>query len=287
MDPHDILARAQQDIAARRTTTERQRVAVLAQRWSGWPMWLFPALVGTIILGFLRAPSALPAKLLLSMGGLCGLRPTHSYMAGGVQLPLESRMLGMYAGFLITLVALLAMGRLGARRLGSPWMLVVIGLFFASMIGDGVNSTLMEFKYPHLYLYGSTNLHRLVTGLLWGIATASVVVWLMGPLLPLPLAQAATVHSPWTLLGVVGLNGLFALLVVQEWATFYYPIALLGVVGAVVAMASIPFLILLRTRRIALPLPHPRVVIGPAALAILLGMAVVVGTATLRWTSGG
>ncbi len=74
------------------------------------------------------------------MGGICGLRPAHSYFAGGIQLPIESRMVGSYGGFMVTLTVLVALGRLRARRLGSMPTIMLLVVFFASMVVDGVNS---------------------------------------------------------------------------------------------------------------------------------------------------
>src|SRR6266545_4250576 len=96
-----VIARARQEIAARQAV---QRV----QAWGGVWRWLPPGLVVAVLLAFLAAPAPLPRKLLLAMGGVCALRPAHSYFAGNVQLPLESRMIGIYGGFMLTLALLLA-----------------------------------------------------------------------------------------------------------------------------------------------------------------------------------
>ena len=101
MNEDQIIARAQRDVAAR-------RLAAVEHRWGGPWRLLLPALVLAVLVAFLVAPAPLPRKLLLAMGGVCGLRPTHSYFVGGVQLPLEARMTGIYGGFLLTFVVPLA-----------------------------------------------------------------------------------------------------------------------------------------------------------------------------------
>ena len=79
-----IIARAQGEVASR-------RAAGRERRWGGrWP-WLLSTLVLAVLVAFLAAPQPLPRKLLLAMGGVCGLRPAHSYFAGGIQLTIESR----------------------------------------------------------------------------------------------------------------------------------------------------------------------------------------------------
>ena len=128
-----ILARARGEVASR-------RAAGVDRRWGGRWAWLLPALVLAVLVAFLAAPQPLPRKLLLAMGGVCGLRPAHSYFAGGIQLPIESRMVGIYGGFLITLTMLLALGRFRAKRLGSRPTIMLLVAFFASMAIDGVRS---------------------------------------------------------------------------------------------------------------------------------------------------
>ena len=128
MNEDQIVARAQRDVAERRK-------AAVERRWGGPWRWLLLFLVLTVLVIFLAAPAPLPRKLLLAMGGVCGLRPAHSYFVGGVQLPLEARMIGIYGGFLLTFVVLLACQRLGARRLGSPLVIGILAICFMSMSG--------------------------------------------------------------------------------------------------------------------------------------------------------
>jgi uncharacterized membrane protein len=157
-----IIAQARQQVTARRTTRQ--------QPGGPWH-WLLPLLVLVVVMGFALAPGTLPDKLLWLMGGICGLRPAHSYFAGDLQLPIEARMVGIYGGTMLTLLLALAARRVGARRPGSPLVLALLALFFGSMVFDGVNSTLITLGLPHLY--ETTNLHRIITGLLSGIAIAA------------------------------------------------------------------------------------------------------------------
>lgn len=110
MHKDDIVTQAHQVIAARR---EAQR----ASRTNSWTIVLL-CLIGLALGSFLVYPAPMTDKLLLAMGGVCGLRPHHSYVAGGTQLPLEARMTGMYGGFMLTLGWLLLRRRLGAQDLG-------------------------------------------------------------------------------------------------------------------------------------------------------------------------
>jgi len=277
MNEDQIIARAQRDVAARRT-------AAAERRWGGPWRWLLPAIVLAVLVGFLAAPAPLPRKLLLAMGGVCGLRPAHSYFVGGVQLPLEARMTGIYGGFLLTFSVLLAFRSLRARRLGSQFVIGILTLFFASMALDGLNSTFTDFGLVHLYV--STNLTRLLTGLLSGIAIAPFLLWLFSVVATPwePGVSHAVVRSPWELAAPLAINAIFAALVLDGRAVFYYPIALISVVGIVGVLAITALLVILAISGLAGRVTQARQLVPPGALALLAAFAVLAATATARWT---
>lgn len=280
MQENYILARAQQEVAAR-------RVAEIEQRWGGWKRW---ALLGGVLIllgGFVAAPGTLPQKLLWSMGGVCNLRPSHSYFAGDVQLPLEARMIGIYGGFMITVLLLLGFGRWEARRLGSPLTIGLLAVMFGSMAFDGVNSTLMEVKLP--YLYTTTNSIRLVTGLLSGIAMAPFMVWVANlVLLPrMPRDARTVVRGPWELLVLIAVNAVFGALIMSGLSWLYYPLALLGVGGIIVSLAGVLLLPIVTLSNVAGRITHSRQLVAPASLALILTFAALAGLAALRWATVG
>lgn len=277
MNEDQIIQRARQEIVARRT-------AAMKQRWGGPWRWLLPTLALAILLAFLATPEPLPRKLLLAMGGVCGLRPAHSYFAGGVQLPMESRMTGIYGGFTLMLLVLLLRGRLGARRLGSRSVIGMLALFFVSMVADGINSTLVEIGLPQLY--ESTNATRLLTGLLSGIAIAPLLIWFIGVMgAPRTVAPPrAVVRSLWELLLPLAVNGGFAALVMSEQAAWYYPIALVSVGGIVGVLAIVALLIILAISGLDGRITRWRELVAPGALALLIAFTILAGTAAIRWT---
>jgi uncharacterized membrane protein len=276
MNEDQIIARAQRDVAAR-------RMAAVERRWGGPWRWLLPALVLVALVAFLAVPAPLPRKLLLAMGGVCGLRPAHSYFVGGVQLPLEARMTGIYGGFLLTFVVLLAFRRLGARRLGSPLVIGILALFFMSMAFDGVNSTLAELGLPHLYT--PTNVLRLLTGLLSGIVIAPFLLWLLSVVATPrePGVTHAVVGSRWDLAAALAVNAGFAALVLDGRAVSYYPVALVSVVGIVGVLAITALLVILAMSGLAGRVTQVRQLVAPGALALLIAFAVLSATATARW----
>jgi len=277
MNEDQIIARAQRDVAER-------RMATMERRWGGPWRWLLLFLVLVILVGFFAVPAPLPRKLLLAMGGVCGLRPAHSYFVGGVQLPLEARMTGIYGGLLLTFIVLLALRRLGARRLGSRLAIGILVLFFASMALDGLNSTFTDLGLMHFY--ESTNLTRLLTGLLSGIAIAPFLLWLLSVVATPrePGVSQAVVRSPWELAAPLAINAIFAALMLDGRAVFYYPIALISVVGIVGVLAITALLMILAISGLAGRVTHVRQVVAPGALALLVAFAILGVTATARWT---
>lgn len=277
MDAEQILALARQEIEERRTSE-------IEQRWGGIKGWLLPVLALSTVIAFFVAPGTLPQKLFWAMGGVCNLRPSHSYFSGGVPLPLESRMVGIYGGFMLSFFVLLSMGRAQARRFGTPCIMVLLALMFASMGFDGVNSTLMELQLPHLYT--TTNTIRLATGLLSGIALAPFLLWLIN-LIVLPRETNMTrrvIRSLWEVAGLVAVNALFALLIMSEWGALYYPIAFLGVGGIITMLGSITLIAIITISGFDGRVPRVRYLLAPASLALLVVCLILAGMATLRWS---
>lgn len=279
MNEDQIVARAQREVAMRRTT-------VVTQRWNSTWRWLPMTLVLMVVVSFFAAPSPVSRKLFLAMSGVCSLRPTHSYFAGGLQFPLESRMMGIYAGFALTLVMLLLARRTHARKLGGWWVLAILLGMFGSMVFDGVNSTLMELGLP--YLYVTTNPVRLATGLLSGIALAVVLIWLFGvTTMPPDQAHRRVVRSPWELLFPLILAGGFAVLVIQGAAWSYYPVAFTTVSGIVAALTGVALLVIMMLSGLDRQMVRVHDLVGPGAVALLVAFAVLATAAALRWSVNG
>lgn len=276
----EIIARARHEVASRQASVEQQG-------WGGIWTWAPPALTLVVVLAFLAVPTPLPRKLLLMMGGVCSLRPSHSYFAGDLQLPLESRMLGIYGGFLLSFTLLLFAGRLRARRFGSLGVSIVLLFMFGSMVFDGVNSTFAEVGWPRLY--APTNLVRLMTGMLAGIALAPLVVWLAGSLV-LPrtrLREERVVCGLGELFAPLMLGGVFTALVLDGRAALYYPLALIAVSGIVTALTTVALLVVLVASGQAGRDARPQLVRASVFLALLLAFATLGATAAARWSFAG
>ncbi|HMQ29069.1 MAG TPA: DUF2085 domain-containing protein [Chloroflexaceae bacterium] len=239
-----------------------------------------------VLLAILLFPAPLSQKLFWAMGGVCGLRPAHSYFAGSVQLPLEARMTGIYGGVSITLGWLLATRRFGATRLGSRAVLALLALMFLSVVADGMNSTFTDIGLAHPYT--STNITRIVTGLLSGVSIAAVVAWVVAAVArPTVRPPQRLFRAPHELLAPLGLCALFGLLVVSQQPWGYEPIALLSVGGVVLTVAGSLLLPVLLIGGWSNRVSAPRLLVGPGTLALLLAFALLAATASFRWNTIG
>ncbi|MBX5491701.1 MAG: DUF2085 domain-containing protein [Chloroflexi bacterium] len=194
---------------------------------------LLAGAVGAVLVTFALAPGPWPDKLALLAAGVCRQRPDHSYFLGGTQLPLEARMGGIFAGFLVGIVWLWWAGRERAGLLPPrPLQALLLGCVGALAL-DGTNALLYDLGLPALY--PPQNWLRLATGLLCGLAVAllaapvwAATLWRDWDVEP-SLAQPAELLAPLGLLAAIqaatlsGLGGLF------------YPVAgvmLLGVLAS-------------------------------------------------------
>lgn len=250
----------------------------LARRW---PVWLFLGLVGASVVGLLAAPWPLAMKLYAVVHGLCAQRPSHSYALGGVRLPFDARMTGIYGGFLITSVFLLARGRWRAGRLAAPVLVAVLVLFVVVMGFDGVNSTLQDFRLP--YLYAPRNGLRLATGLLMGTTLGVMLVYLLNNTLWAEVKDQPVLRG-WRELGLLlALEAACFLLLVSGWGVLYAPVAVALVVGGVLAVLALALAVLVLVSGRENQFRRLPEVAGLAAAALLISYAVLTAIAAGRF----
>jgi uncharacterized membrane protein len=179
------------------------------------------------------APGAWPDKLALLAAGVCRQRPDHSYFLGGTQLPLEARMGGIFAGFLVGVLWLWWAGRERAGLLPPRRLQGVLAGCVALLALDGTNALVYDLAGPALY--PPQNWLRLVTGLLGGLALALLALpvwastlWRTWDAEP-SVAQLRELLAPLTWLALVVAATL------SGSAGLYYPLAGLLLLGVLVA----------------------------------------------------
>ncbi len=244
-------------------------------------VWSFFGLLAATILAFTAAPWPAAAKFRAVVHGLCAQRPSHSYALGGIDLPFDARMTGIYGGALVCLLFLFARGRGRAVRLPAPTILAALGLFVALLGLDGLNSTLQDFGLP--YLYEPRNDVRLLTGLLMGITLGIALAYMLNLTLWTRFSAAPLLAGWREFAALLALcDGAF-LLIASGWGWLYLPLALALVGGAtlVVLLLALTTLTLLRGQENRAE--RPRDIAGSASVALLLGYIVMAAIALGRW----
>ncbi|MEO5952913.1 MAG: DUF2085 domain-containing protein [Chloroflexia bacterium] len=188
--------------------------------------------------------------------GVCHQIHTHSFTIAGHQLPLCARCTGMYLGAFSTLIIL---SRIKKRAGGLPTVgiLVLLSLFFGSMVVDGFNSTFQTFGGG---FWDSTNTVRLVTGTMSGLAIGMVFY---------PLFNANTWHRDVLgrqrvidrlpkLLPFIAAAGVLVVLVFSGADWLLWPISLLSIGGllALLTMSNTMLALLIRRKDGTVRTPH-------------------------------
>jgi uncharacterized membrane protein len=204
--------------------------------------------LGLALVGFLLLPGSLAAKLQMLAAGVCAQRPGHSYFMGGVQLPLEARMGGIFAGFLVGVLYLLWANRERAGLLPpAPLQALLLG-FVALMALDGINALFYDLGWPALY--APQNAVRLATGLLCGLALALLAVPVLAGVLWRDWDFEPSVGSVAEVGWALCLLALVQLVTMSGAAALLYPVGLLMIAGVIVAFAvGNSYAVVLITRR--------------------------------------
>lgn len=183
------------------------------------------AVVAVVVLA-LSAPHDLLDKADRAAYAVCHRLVDHSFVIDGRPLPLCARCSGTYLGAFAGLAVLAIRGRGKAGRFPSRPQLLVLAAFMVAWAVDGTNSFLALMGWPHLY--EPSNLLRLVTGTLEGIAIAAVLL----PALNLTLWRkpnpARSVGSWRDLAWLLAGSGVVILAVSSERDALLLPLALLS-----------------------------------------------------------
>lgn len=230
---------------------------------------------GVVILAFLLSPWPLYDKLWAIAYGICPQRPGHSLFFGDVQMPIEAREGGMFAGFILGFMYLVALKRGRAAKVPPPRILALLVGFIALMGLDGLNAVAYDLYLPTPYV---PNLFmRWGSGLLTGLALAIILVpvfnqsiWRHGKAVA-SLSGLRELGLALLLLGILGAAGL------SGWGLFLYPISIMALSGQVLLMVSLGVMMvatLLRRegqvgnfRELA-----PLILFGLVAVVVMLGV---------------
>lgn len=200
-------------------------------------------LAAVVILVILALPRGGVAELLAYLGrAVCGQLPEHSLFCGQQQLPHCARCTGTYLGALVTYVVLGLMGRGRANGLPRLSILLLLFLFVALWAVDGLNSYVALYT-ENLLLYSPSNLLRLISGLLQGMALMVIV----RPIAALTLLKDSqndpVVRSHPDLLWPLAAAALVGLLAWIGVPWLYYPLAVMSLAGQMLMLTLINALV--------------------------------------------
>lgn len=205
------------------------------------PLWLALGTALVIVALLMLWPGPLLEKLVWLDSGVCPQRPAHSYFFEGQQMPLEARMVGIFAGFLLTFLGLWLVGRGRALQWPGRRLNIVLAGCILLMVFDGLNSTFRDLGW--FTLYQPQNWLRVVTGAVSGVGMAgllvpvvSMTVWRRGYLTP-------TFRRGWEIGVALAVVLLYALVVMSGWGILFWPLSLLAVAGVITMLVMLNLVI--------------------------------------------
>jgi uncharacterized membrane protein len=246
-----------------------------ASRWSLIPKILFIGIPAAIISLFIAAtPPGLWDKARFIGYALCHQLPERSFFFHEHQSPLCARCTGMYLGFLIGLVFLIIRRRTHSARMPTTAIIAVLIGFITIMGIDGINSTISIIPGAP-QLYHTTNIHRIVTGTLFGLAMC---------LLFFPVFSTAIWRQPsgdrsvknWREL-LVMLLAAFAVdaVVLTQADWLFYPITILSIFGPLLLLGFMGAIIVLTMRNLANSVDRWRQLAAPLFAGAALGLVLI------------
>ncbi|MEX1158821.1 MAG: DUF2085 domain-containing protein [Thermomicrobiales bacterium] len=228
-------------------------------------------------LGFLLLPGSIEGKSLAALHGLCAQQPTHSFYFGDQRLPFDARMTGIYGGFALTAIYLLARRRWRHGDLPSFAVIALLGLFVAALGVDGVNSTLRDVGVWHAY--APHNTLRLATGMLTGTALA-VFVWMLVAQVgfaPRARVRRKPISGAADLTLLLATQAIAAGVILTGWSLLRVPLTFLLLLSAVTAVGGLALaFVLLLGRREARAITTADLA-GPATVALLVALLLIGG----------
>jgi len=241
---------------------------------SRWPL-VFAILCLLTGIGFLLLPGSIEGKALAALHGLCAQQPDHSFYFGDQRLPFDARMTGIYGGFAVTALYLLARGRWRRGNVPSITVTALLASFILVLGIDGVNSTLRDIGLG--YAYEPLNELRLATGMLTG-TTLAIFIWMM--IAQVGFAGRARVQrSPVAGIADLGLllavEAVVAATILAGWSVLRLPLTFVLLLSAVAAVTGLTLaFVLLLGRREARAVATTDLA-GPATVALLVALLLI------------
>ncbi len=189
-------------------------------------------------------------------------------------------MTGIYAGFLLSAIMLIARGRYHAAKLPRIWVMGVLALFGVAMAIDGFNSLFIDINVRHFYT--PSNELRLATGLGVGMGLAVALSYLVAiSLWRRPRMNETAVDGKGLLFLVVA--QLPALLFITGWGPLYRPLTFVLLVSAVAVFSLLALVTVVVIVGADNSFVGPRDVQTHASFGFVVGLVAIIGLAAGRF----
>jgi uncharacterized membrane protein len=229
------------------------------------------AIIGLFIAA---TPPGLWEKARIIGYALCHQLPDRSFFIHEHQSPLCARCTGMYLGFSIGLIFLILRRRTTAARMPKAAIISVLIGFITIMGIDGINSTISIIPGAP-QLYHTTNVHRIVTGTLFGLAMCmlffpvfSTAIWRQ------PSGERSVKHWRELIVMVLVAFALDAIVLTQaDW--LFYPITILSIAGPLLLLGFMGAIIVLTLRNLVNTVDRWKQLALPMFAGVGLGLVLI------------
>jgi uncharacterized membrane protein len=254
--------------------------------WARLPKAIFVGGLLSIVALFVNAPpDSWLGKAKWIGYALCHQMPDRSFFAHEHQYPLCARCTGMYLGFVTGAIFLVLRRRTKAARL-PPEPIVALLVGFIIIMGiDGVNSTISIIPGAP-QLYHTTNVIRLITGTLYGLALSALFPPVFNSAIWAAPSGERTIKN-WRELGLLLLVVAIEITVVIAFTDqLLIPISIVTISGILLLLSLLNSVIMLSVRQLENALGTWRQLALPMLFGLALGLIEITVLVGLRASMG-
>jgi uncharacterized membrane protein len=254
--------------------------------WTHLPKALFAGGLLSIVALFVNAPPESWLGKAKWIGyALCHQMPDRSFFAHEHQYPLCARCTGMYLGFVTGAIWLAVRGRVKAARLPPKPIIVMLVGFIVAMGIDGVNSTISIIPGAP-QLYHTTNVIRLITGTLYGLALSALFPPVFNSAIWSAPSGERTIKN-WRELGLLVVVVAIEIAIVLAFTDqLLIPISIITIGGVLLLLSLLNSVIMLSARKMENVVNGWRQLALPMLFGLALGLIEITALVAMRVSIG-